>query len=319
MSASTPPPPPGGTPAGSGPPPGAGRPNGARGGSGAADGGGDPVASGQVRTTTRTPLSRVPSPYGLWIASFAILIFSAPNLAVLAAGQLSDGVEAVARPSSAQLVFSLLVTLIFQVAISLAAMLPLLAAGRPWSRLLGPTRATGVMWAVGLGVGLGVAVVAFTVNGALAVLFEVEEGVEQQILQDALAGGAPTVLAVIITVVVAPLAEEVLFRGVLFRAMAARLGLWVGAVLSSAVFAVIHFEILFSQPIALAGLFVVGLLLAFAYHLTGSIVVPILGHAVFNAISLTLALFVDRLGLEDLERVAVVLRPLWVVARSLGG
>ena len=311
MSSPTPPPPPGGTPAVPGPGSGAGRPSGA-------DAGGDPVASGHVRTTTRTPLSHVPSPYGLWIAAFAILIFSGPNLAVLAAGQLADGVEAVARPNSAQLVFSLVVTLVFQVAISLAALLPLLAAGRPWSRLLGPTRATGVMWAVGLGVGVGVVVAAFTVNGTLAVLLEVEEGVEQQILQDALAGGVPTVLVGIMTVVVAPVAEEVLFRGVLFRAMAARLGLWVGAVLSSAVFAVIHFEILFSQPIALAGLFVVGLLLAFAYHLTGSIVVPILGHAVFNASSLTLALFVDRFDLEDLERVAVVLRPLWTVGRSLG-
>ncbi len=265
-----------------------------------------PAAAGWTRSRQRTPLSRVRTPYGMWIATFSVLIFIGPNLAVLAAGGLADGLETVTRPSSAELIFSLAVTLVFQVGIFFAALLPLLAAGRPFTRLFGPTRATALMWAFGIGAGVLTSVVALSVNASLALLLEAEEPVEQQILQDALAGGVPLVLAVLIAVVAAPVTEEVIFRGVLFRALAGKLGLWLGAVLSSVVFALIHFEILFSQPIALAGLFTVGMLLALAYHLTGSLLVPVLGHAVFNAVSVSLALIIDRLGLDELEPVATL-------------
>ncbi|MFW6009741.1 MAG: CPBP family intramembrane glutamic endopeptidase [Actinomycetota bacterium] len=246
------------------------------------------------------------SPYGLWIATFSVLIFMAPNLAVLAAGGLAEGLEGGRTVSSPELVFSLAVTLVFQIGIFLAALLPLLAAGRPYTRLLGPTRGTAVMWAVGLGVGVATSLAALGVNASLALLLEADEPVEQQVLQDALAGGAPLVLAALIAVIVAPVTEEAIFRGVLFRALAGRLGTGVGMVLSAAVFALIHLEILFSQPIALSGLFVVGVALAVAYHLTGSLVVPIVGHAVFNAVSLMLALLIDRLGLDELEQVATL-------------
>ena len=272
----------------------------------AAGPGGGPVASDRVRTSQRTPLSRVPSPYGLWIATFSVLIFIGPNLAVLAAGGLADGLETVTRPSTAELIFSLAVTLVFQIGIFFAALLPLLAAGRPFTRLFGPTRGTALMWAIGIGAGVLTSVVALSVNASLALLLEAEDPVEQQILQDALAGGAPLVLAVLIAVVAAPITEEVIFRGILFRALAGKFGLWVGAVASSVVFALIHFEIFFSQPIALAGLFTVGMLLALAYHLSGSLLVPVLGHAVFNAVSVSLALIIDRLGLDELEPVAAL-------------
>ena len=268
----------------------------------------DPVGSGQIRTRDRTPLSRVRSPYAIWVALLSVAIFVSPNLALLAIGGM-EAAEVMERPSTGQLVFSLAVTVVFQIAIFLLAMLPLLIAGRPYRRLLGPTRGTAVMWAIGIGAGVATSVVALSVNAGLAILLEAEDPVEQQILQDALAGGVPLLLAVMIAVIVAPITEEVLFRGVLFRALGDRFGVWVGAIVSSAVFALIHFEILFSQPIALAGLFTVGLLLAFAYHLTGSLLVPILGHAVFNAVSVTLAILVDRLGLDELEQVAVMLRP----------
>jgi uncharacterized protein len=116
------------------------------------------------------------------------------------------------------------------------------------------------------------------------------------------------VLAGIIAVVVAPIVEEVVFRGILFRALADRIGLWIGAIVSSAIFALIHIEVVLSQPVALGGLFMVGLLLALAYHWTGNLLVPILGHAVFNAASLGLALALERLGLDELAHAEAVVR-----------
>jgi membrane protease YdiL (CAAX protease family) len=256
------------------------------------------------RSRTRTPLRRVPSPYGLWIATFVVMIFIAPNLllvgAAVATGALDEMLAGGIELSPALMVVNLLVQLVLQMVVFGISLLPLLAAGRPYGRLWGPTRTTGAMIAIGLGVGVGVAIVAYTVNAIAVLVSGTEDPVEQQLIQDALAGGLPLVLVALLAVVVAPVTEEVVFRGVLFRALADRLNLAVGVVLSSVIFALIHIEVVVSQPLALLGLFTVGVLLALAYHLTGNLMVPILGHAVFNAISLSLAVLVDRLDLEEL-------------------
>jgi membrane protease YdiL (CAAX protease family) len=258
----------------------------------------------EERTRTRTPLSRVRSPYGVWIATFVVMLFIAPNLLIvglaLASGDLEELLAAAVELSPAMLVVNLLAQLVLQLVVFGLSLLPLLAAGRPDGRRWGPTRTTGAMVAIGLGTGVAVAIVAYTVNAIGVLVTGTEDPVEQQLLQDALAGGLPLALVVLVAVVVAPLTEEVVFRGVLFRAMADRINLGVGLVLSSVIFSAIHIEVVVSQPVALLGLFSVGLLLALAYLLTGNLMVPILGHAVFNGISLSLAVLVDRLDLEEL-------------------
>lgn len=248
----------------------------------------------------------MPSPYGLAIATISVLIFSAPNLIILAIGGLTDAAPAVGRPGTAELVFALLVTVVFQFAVFGLSMLPLLAAGRPYRRLLGPTRTTPLMVAIGLGVGVGVAVVAYIVNAVLILSWGDQQPIEQQLLEDALLGGWTLALALAIVVIAAPITEEVVFRGVFHRALAGRFGMTTGVVVSSAVFALIHIEVVYSQPLALGGLFVVGALLAVAYHLTGNLIVPILGHAVFNGISVSLAVLIDRLGVEGAAAVVVL-------------
>ncbi|MFP4235825.1 MAG: CPBP family intramembrane glutamic endopeptidase, partial [Nitriliruptoraceae bacterium] len=280
-------------------------------------GGSAPVPpAGHVRTRTRTPLSQVPSPYGLWIATFVVLLFMAPNLVIvglaLATGGLDELLSGDVEVSASVLVVNLIVQMVLQLGLFGISLLPLLAAGRPYRRLLGPTRTTGTMVAIGLGSGVVAAIASYTLNAIAVLLTGVEEPVEQQLLQDALSGGLPLLLVVVLAVVVAPLTEEVVFRGVLFRAMADRINLGVALVVSSAIFSVIHIEVVASQPVALLGLFTVGLLLALAYHLTGNLMVPILGHAVFNAISLGLAVLVDRLDLDELTDLpsAALLGPL---------
>ncbi|TVR23879.1 MAG: CPBP family intramembrane metalloprotease [Nitriliruptor sp.] len=261
----------------------------------------------------------MPSPYGLWIATFSVLIFIAPNLVLLGIAGV-DAVETVTPDSTTLIVVNLVVGLVLQVIVFGLALLPLLAAGRPFSRLWGPTRTTGAMVAIGLATGVGVAIISFTLNAIVVLLAGVEDPVEQQLLQDALAGGLPLALVALLAVVVAPLVEEVIFRGVLFRALADRINLPVGLVLSSAVFALIHIEVVLSQPFALVGLFTVGFLLALAYYLTGNLMVAVLGHAVFNAISLGLTVLIDRLDLEELLDLDVVAAPLvgWLSLAGLG-
>ncbi|MEX2551220.1 MAG: type II CAAX endopeptidase family protein [Nitriliruptoraceae bacterium] len=265
----------------------------------------DPGGGRRTRTRQRTSLSRVPSPYGLWIALFSVLIFIAPNLVVLGIAGTA-ALETVAQESTSLIVVNLLFGLILQLVVFGLALLPVLFAGRPFSRLLGPTRTTPAMVGIGLATGFVVAFASYTVNAIAVLISGSTEPVEQQLLQDALAGGVPLILVTLLAIVVAPLAEEVIFRGVLFRALAGRLTVTVGALLSAIVFAVIHFEVVFSQPVALLGLFTIGLLLAVAYHLTGNLLVPIIAHGVFNAISIGLTVLVERLDLEELVEVAAL-------------
>ena len=88
-----------------------------------------------------------------------------------------------------------------------------------------------------------------------------------------------------LAVLLAPLAEELLFRGVLLRVFRRRIGT-AGAVLaSSALFAAVHLHL----P-ALAPIFVLSLGLSVAYLRTGSLVIPIVMHALFNGFSLVIML-----------------------------
>ena len=94
------------------------------------------------------------------------------------------------------------------------------------------------------------------------------------------------VLAVIEAVVLAPLAEEAFFRGIIqsfFRRAlhSPRLAI----LLASAIFAVVHHG---SEPQALPSLFALALVLGYNYERTGRLISPILIHAIFNAVSLAM-------------------------------
>lgn len=89
--------------------------------------------------------------------------------------------------------------------------------------------------------------------------------------------------AIFIAIIVAPISEEILFRGLLLPMAAQRMGVLGAAVFTSAIFAVIHLFI----P-ALVPLFVVSLACSFAYIYTGSIITPIAFHSIFNAVNLAM-------------------------------
>jgi membrane protease YdiL (CAAX protease family) len=108
-------------------------------------------------------------------------------------------------------------------------------------------------------------------------------------MPDLLTRGNPArlVLDIVAIVVVAPVVEEILFRGFLLHRWAARWGTTTGVILSSAVFAILHVE--------LVGHFIFGVAMAALYVRTRSLWVSIAAHAVNNAFALTFA-FPDALG-----------------------
>ncbi len=82
-----------------------------------------------------------------------------------------------------------------------------------------------------------------------------------------------------------PVAEEVFFRGVLFAALRQRISRWPAMLLSSALFAASHTNLLGFLPIM-----VLGCLLADLYERTGSLLSSIAVHVVHNSLLLALAL-----------------------------
>jgi membrane protease YdiL (CAAX protease family) len=91
---------------------------------------------------------------------------------------------------------------------------------------------------------------------------------------------AGIILFVILAVVMAPLFEEIFFRGFLYRGFSTSWGWVAGACASAAVFGIAHLQLDIFVP-----LFALGLALAWVYKRTGSLWTSIAFHALFNAIS----------------------------------
>lgn len=112
-----------------------------------------------------------------------------------------------------------------------------------------------------------------------------------------------TVVAFAAAAVVAPLAEELLFRGLLYRTARERWGAPRAAVLVSLFFGVAHWE-----PWSLFGLVFLGYVLCVLYERTGSLLAPVLAHGVHNAVSLALLIrWQDDLDAQPTSSVVVLL------------
>jgi membrane protease YdiL (CAAX protease family) len=93
----------------------------------------------------------------------------------------------------------------------------------------------------------------------------------------------------VLAVVIAPVVEEVLFRGMALPVLARYIGFPAAVGVVSLIFALMH-----GHAPSLAPLFVVAVAFSLAYTLTGSLRVPIVMHAVFNAVNLgSVVLFPD--------------------------
>jgi len=165
-------------------------------------------------------------------------------------------------------------------------------SGRNVRRLAGPVRAS--LGDVAAGAGGGLAAFAVINLGVLQLLDFVvrRSGGELPPIQEELQesfrdpGLAPLILVGV--VLLAPLGEELLFRGVLFQALRRSVPLWPAIGLSGLAFGLSHVE-----PIAIVGTFPLGMYLAWLFHRRGTIVSPIVAHLVFNLLGALLVISVD--------------------------
>jgi len=94
------------------------------------------------------------------------------------------------------------------------------------------------------------------------------------------------ILIILLAVTVAPLAEEFFFRFFLYGVVKRYFGRGMGVVANALLFAAVHAHL----P-SLAPLFVLGICFTIAYEWSGSILVSMTMHALFNALALTALAF----------------------------
>ncbi len=93
------------------------------------------------------------------------------------------------------------------------------------------------------------------------------------------------------TSLLGPVLEEIFFRGFLYGALKKRSGIFWGIILSAVFFAYIHANLASFFPILC-----LGLLLAYLYERTGSLIPSITVHAIHNSLSLAFLLFLKHIA-----------------------
>ncbi len=112
--------------------------------------------------------------------------------------------------------------------------------------------------------------------------------VEQQDLVGIFADEESATLLILMTllaITVAPVTEELIFRGGIFRYMRTRTPRWVALLVPALLFGALHANLASFVPLV-----ALGIILALAYERTGSIVVPIVAHGLFNLHTIALIL-----------------------------
>jgi len=134
-----------------------------------------------------------------------------------------------------------------------------------------------------LGVGMGVLAVTLFCSGVAAQLTgqETPDFIADTFNSARAAGLLP--LLVFSFVFLAPLQEEVLFRGFLYRGFAPALGVWPAIILISALWAVTHLQY---QWFFIAEIFVLGLVFGWLRAKSGSLMLTFILHATVNGMAI---------------------------------
>jgi membrane protease YdiL (CAAX protease family) len=132
-----------------------------------------------------------------------------------------------------------------------------------------------------LGVGCGLMLISFLFNAFYSVLLAFFDLEVQADLAPVFAELSSPWWLLLAGVVVAPLVEEVFFRGFLFAGLRKRYEWQTAALISSALFALIHLQLTSVLPI-----FLLGYIFAYLYHRSNSIWPAILMHVTTNGLAL---------------------------------
>jgi membrane protease YdiL (CAAX protease family) len=145
-----------------------------------------------------------------------------------------------------------------------------------------------------LSLGCGLMILSFLFNAAYGAFLAVF-GLQMQVdLVTVFAELSSPWWLLVAGIVVAPVVEEIFFRGFVFAGLAQRYDWRVAALISSGLFALIHF-----QPLAIPAIFILGCIFAYLYHRSRSIWPAVLMHVATNALALGAAYFLAKAGITS--------------------
>ncbi len=126
----------------------------------------------------------------------------------------------------------------------------------------------------------------------LGPLYDIYTELLQSIAEDSVA-------LIIMTVILAPILEEILFRGILMRGLINnKMDPKIAIILAALIFGLVHFN-----PWQFVGAFLLGLVLGLVYYKTKSLLMPILLHAFNNLVSALLMLNTDSESFAGIFRI----------------
>jgi len=99
------------------------------------------------------------------------------------------------------------------------------------------------------------------------------------------------VLTAVLACLIGPIAEEFFFRGVVYAALRQRSSRLIAMLVSAVLFSLIHTNVVGFVPILL-----LGMLLAYLYERTGSLIAPMTVHILHNTLLLSLAMIFRQLA-----------------------
>jgi membrane protease YdiL (CAAX protease family) len=234
--------------------------------------------------------------------SWGVLVWLGPivTLAVLiVAGSLLD-LAVAPRHGPGRTVVGIALSAMVEVVL-LGALLvfgrPMAARGGGWRPTFGLDRIRArdwAPWAFGL---LFVYLGRTVVNVLAAVLTNGRALAEASNLRLAHPGPASVVGIAVVVVLLAPVTEELMFRGLLLRSFMRRMPFWPAALLSTLLFALFHtYEVhTLAGAVTLAcSVAALGLGNCYLVRISGRLTPAIMVHASFNALALTLALLLGH-------------------------
>ncbi|MDN4608413.1 CPBP family intramembrane glutamic endopeptidase [Sporosarcina highlanderae] len=137
-----------------------------------------------------------------------------------------------------------------------------------------------ILWGV---LGLFMSMAGQMIAGIIEMAFGIMPGSKNTALLGEVARMSPIVIVSII--IFAPLFEEIIFRRVLFGGIYTKTNFWVAALISAFIFAVVHGELnhtlIYMVP---------GIVFAFLYYHTKSILAPMIAHLLINSFAVIVQL-----------------------------
>jgi uncharacterized protein len=117
------------------------------------------------------------------------------------------------------------------------------------------------------------------------------------------------IAAFLVLVVVAPVTEELVFRGIVYRGLRKRKSTRAATLFSAAMFSILHLD-----PTQMAPVFCLGLVLAHAYERSQSVGPCMLLHAFFNLLAYVGMMAMTLQGEEFIEPTTPTFLPFWLQA-----